>query len=382
MSPRDRRASRARHIRAVLAATGIGLAAFLVWRTGWAAIQANLAAIGWRFLALVALYLAAEIFFVMGWRAVMEPRPPLSSIPELLRIYLVGNSLNYLSPGSVAGEPVRATLLSERLETSRAIASVTIFKHAHLLSQALFVASGLAVALFYFDLPSAARWAAIASLVILFGLLVLMTWALQKGSFGPIVDHLSRFRPFRARLERHREGAYALDGVIRRFYAHKHLDFLVSAAWTFAGWCGGLLETYLVLRMLAPGRGWATAFAVESLAMLLNNMFLFVPGRAGTAEGVRTGVFVLLGMPASTGVAYGLVRRTRELLWVLPGLVLGGKRSSLGRNEERTPESQPLTPAGRSLREARPSAAAGTPSGEGGPLAHPRSRREREKVAR
>ncbi len=62
--------------------------------------------------------------------------------------------------------------------------------------------------------------------------------------------------------------------------------------------------------------------------MLLNNMFLFVPGRAGTAESVRTGVFVLLGMPASTGVAYGLVRRTRELLRVPPGLLLGGKRSS------------------------------------------------------
>ena len=60
--------------------------------------------------------------------------------------------------------------------------------------------------------------------------------------------------------------------------------------------------------------------------MLLNNMFLFVPGRAGTAEGVRAGVFVLLGMPASTGVAYGLVRRARELLWVLPGLAFLWRR--------------------------------------------------------
>ncbi|MGE5413229.1 MAG: hypothetical protein ACM3NW_03570, partial [Syntrophomonadaceae bacterium] len=101
------------------------------------------------------------------------------------------------------------------------------------------------------------------------------------------------------------------------------------------------------LRMLAPGRGWETAFAVESLAMLLNNMFLFVPGRAGTAEGVRTGVFVLLGMPASTGVAYGLVRRTRELLWVLPGLLLGGKRPSVAEEqvvEDHGPDRKPLTP--------------------------------------
>ena len=109
--------------------------------------------------------------------------------------------------------------------------------------------------------------------------------------------------------------------MIRRFYARRRPHFFSAAGWCLLGWCGGLLETYIVLRLLVPGRGWATALAVESLAMLLNNMFLFVPGRAGTAEGVRTGVFVLLGMSASTGVAYGLVRRARELLWVLPGLL-------------------------------------------------------------
>ena len=87
-------------------------------------MQANLASIGWWFVGLTALYLLAEIAFVLGWRAVMDPRPPLSSVPALLRIYLAGNTLNYLSPGSVAGEPVRASMLRERLGTSSAIASV------------------------------------------------------------------------------------------------------------------------------------------------------------------------------------------------------------------------------------------------------------------
>jgi glycosyltransferase 2 family protein len=123
------------------------------------------------------------------------------------------------------------------------------------------------------------------------------------------------------RLAHHREGAYHLDEMIRRFYVRRRPHFFTAAGWCLLGWCGGLLETYIVLRLLAPGRGWATALAAESLAMLLNNMFLFVPGRVGTAESVRTGVFVLLGLPASTGVAYGLVRRAREILWVLPGLV-------------------------------------------------------------
>lgn len=317
---------RAGYARTALFLAGIALAFVLVWKTGWAAIQANLASIGWWFVGLTALYLVAEIAFVLGWRSVMEPKPPLSSVPDLLRIYLAGNTLNYLSPGSVAGEPVRANMLRGRMETSGAIASVTIFKHAHLLSQSLFVAVGLAVAVVYFDLPVAVRWAALASLVVLCGLLVLMTWALQKGSFAPILSFLSRFKVLASRLDRYREAARDLDAVIQRFYVHRRPHFFSAAGWCLLGWCGGLLETYIVLRLLAPGRGWETACAVESLAMVLNNMFLFVPGRAGTAEGIRAGVFVLLGLPASTGVAYGLVRRGRELLWVLPGLVFLARR--------------------------------------------------------
>jgi uncharacterized protein (TIRG00374 family) len=320
------RGSRARHARAILFLAGIALAAVLVWRTGWPAIEANLALIGWRFFGLTALYLLAEIAFVLGWRSVMDPRPPLSSVPDLLRIYLVGNTLNYLAPGSVAGEPVRVNMLRDRMETPGAIASVAIFKHAHLLSQAFFVAGGLGVAVVYFDLPQAVRWAALASLVILCGLLVLMTWGLQKGSFAPLLSVLSRFRFLARRIAHYQEGARSLDEIIKKFYVHRRPHFFSAAGWCLLGWCGGLLETYIVLRLLAPGRGWETACAAESLAMLLNNLFLFVPGRAGTAESIRTGVFVLLGMPASTGVAYGLVRRTRELLWVLPGLGFLGHR--------------------------------------------------------
>ena len=321
MSSKEGRVSRARHARVVLFLAGVALAGVLVWRTGWPAIQANLASIGWWFFGLTALYLFAEIAFVLGWRSVMEPCPPLSSLPELLRIYLVGNALNYLAPGSVAGEPVRVSMLRHRMETPSAIASVAIFKHAHMTSQFFFVAVGLGSAVVFFDLPRGVRWAALASLGILCGLLFLVTWGLQKGSFAPILSFLSRFKPLAMRLAHHREGAYHLDEMIRRFYVRRRPHFFSAAGWCLLGWCGGLLETYIVLRLLAPGRGWATALAVESLAMLLNNMFLFVPGRAGTAEGVRTGVFVLLGMPASTGVAYGLVRRARELLWILPGLL-------------------------------------------------------------
>ena len=197
------RAPRAKHVsRAILLVAGIALGVFLVWKTGWAAVEANLASIGWWLFRLTALSLLAEIAFVLGWRAVMDPRPPLSSLPALLRIYLAGNTLNYLAPGSVAGEPVRASMLRERLGTSSAIASVAIFKHAHMLSQAIFVASGLFVAVIYFDLPAAVRWTALTSVVVLCALVVLVTWAFRKGTFAPIVAFLSTWTGARTSFRR------------------------------------------------------------------------------------------------------------------------------------------------------------------------------------
>ena len=93
MPPQGEREPRAKHVsRAVLLLAGVALGVFLVWKTGWAAVEANLASIGWWFFGLTALYLLAEIAFVLGWRAVMDPRPPLSSLPALLRIYLAGNT--------------------------------------------------------------------------------------------------------------------------------------------------------------------------------------------------------------------------------------------------------------------------------------------------
>jgi hypothetical protein len=92
--------------------------------------------------------------------------------------------------------------------------------------------------------------------------------------------------------------------------------------------------------LLAPREGWATAVAIESMAMVLNTMLLFIPARIGSAEGIRAGVYVLVGLTAAQGVAYGLVRRARELLWIMPGLVILLKRHVLGIGHLKLPETE------------------------------------------
>jgi hypothetical protein len=220
----------------------------------------------------------------------------------------------------VAGEPLKAHLLRDTTGTGPAIASLTIHKHADMLAQWVFIAAGVAIALGRFSLPIGVAIAAVGATAALGVALVLLTWALPRGAYSPIVRRLARWKFLAKRVERFLVPAENVDVRLTEFYAVGRGRFVLSTLFCFAGWCGGLLETWIILKLLTPSAGWAHAFAIEALAMTLNNLFLFVPGRVGAAEGIRVGIFVLLGLPAAQGAAYSVLRRGRELLWTLPGL--------------------------------------------------------------
>lgn len=336
--------SRSRAIRILLVVAGIGVLVFVLRSVGWRAIADNVSRVGPWFPALVVLYAAAQVAFAIGWWVVLDPRRPRPGFLRFFGIYLAGDAANILAPGNVAGEPVKAQLLRETSGGSAAVASVTIHKHADMLAQWLFIAAGVTIALVRFSLPFAVRAAAIATTAGLGVALVLLSWALPRGAFAPALRFLSRSRFLAARLRRFLRPAEKIDGELSGFYSVGRGRFALSAAWCFAGWCGGLLETWLILRLLAPGAGWAAAFAIEGLAMTINNLFLFVPGRVGTAEGVRVAVFALLGLPAAQGAAWALLRRARELAWAAPGVVLLARHAARATRGAKRPSLRDLAP--------------------------------------
>jgi uncharacterized protein (TIRG00374 family) len=312
-----------------LPALGLALLIWLFATVGWSAIRANLAAIGLWFPALVLLYFFAQAAFALSWWETIEPRPRAGLLARVFAVYLAGDTVNYLLPAGIAGEPVKAHLLRDRVGLPAGIASLTVHKHADMLGQWLFVACGLGVALYRFEVPPAVAWTAGAGVGLLLLFFVALTWALARGSFSPIVTKLSGISFLEKHLAPHLVEAEQLDRRIHTFFSRHAGRYAAAVAWSLVGWCGGLVETWIVLKLLSSRADFATAFAIEALAMLLNTMFIWMPGRVGTAEGVRVGVFVLLGLPAAQGAAYSLVRRARELLWAVPGAtVLASSQSS------------------------------------------------------
>lgn len=337
--PRSSAQGRRRALRIALFAAGLAVLGAILATVGWKSVAANLALIGGWFFALCALYAVAQIAFALGWWVLIGPAPRPVSFGALFAAYLGGDSINYFT--SVGGEPVKAQLLKEKLGFSHGLATVTVHRHADVLAQWIFLAGGVGVALARFELPAVARAAAIASLAVLGILVFAMTLGLRRGAFRPMIAWLGRFRPLARRVGRLEEAAGRLDATIGEFYRDKSVHFGWAVAWCLVGWCGGLVETYIVLRLLSPTHDWSTAVAIESLAMVLNNILLFIPGRVGSAEGVRIGVYALVGLTAAQGTAYALVRRGRELLWLVPGFVVLLRRHVLGVGHMKLPPVVP-----------------------------------------
>jgi Lysylphosphatidylglycerol synthase TM region len=307
-------------LRGGLALAGVLVIAVLVRRIGWVGIRANLLLIGPWLPGLVVLNLVTQSGFVLALRSVLEPKPRWRDFGRLYGAYLMGDSANYVVPG--VGEAAKVRLLRDLAGGEAALAAVTLHKHADLIAQSAFAMVGVAAALLWFDLPGTVVAAALLGTLLLLILVLLLTWALGRGAFSPILRRLAGWKFLAKRLQRFQRAAEGVDARIVLFHTVNRRRFLDATALCLLGYFGGVLETWVVLRLLAPSSGWSSYLVLGILPMVLSNAVLFVPGKLGGAEAIRTGVAVLIGLSAAQGAAVSLIRRTRELLWVLPGWVL------------------------------------------------------------
>ena len=175
-----------------------------------------------------------------------------------------------------------------------------------------------------------ARVAALASLVTLGAMVSGMTWGLRRGAFRGGLAWLGRFRPFARHAARLSESAARLDATIGEFYREKSGHFGWAVAWCFVGWCGGLVETYFVLRLLSPSHGWASADRDRVARDGPEQHPALHPRPRRQRRGRPDRGLRARGLTAAQGTAYALVRRGRELLWLVPGVVVLLRRHVLG----------------------------------------------------
>jgi len=297
---------------------GLAVAVVLVATNDPAAIAAQIGAAAWGLLAVFALRLPQLLFSALGWAPLIADanRPGWAT---LFHLRWIRDAVNALLPvAQIGGDFVRAYLLNRGgVAALPASASVAVDLATELAAQFVFSVLGLAVLWHLPHQGTATGWllaATAVSGVMAFGFMAAQRWGLFR-LVGWLLPKLgSRFaRAARSPMAGLHAAVVALYRAPRRLW--------LSGAWHLASWLFGVLETWAALRILGIEASLAEALVIESLGQLVRSLGFIVPGAVGVQEGGFVLVCGLFAIPPDQALAFAMVRRIRDLVLGVPGLV-------------------------------------------------------------
>lgn len=304
-----------RTVKTVLLVLGALLLAALVYWVGAEPILETVRRLTWwQFLLVCLPYAVIMAFDTLGWRfAFARDRAPF------VRLYgarVVGEALNIVTAvGSVGGEAAKAWLVRRDVSYVESIPSIVIAKTTITIAQALFLFIGIVLAWISLDVDSR----------VLRGMLWLLVIevAAVAGFFGAqlsgLVARAGRLlKTFSVVDDASR--ATELDEALRGYYRNEWRRFALSVGFHLAGWLLGALEAFVMLWALGIDASAVTATVIEALGSGVRFATFLVPASLGAFEGANAAAFGALGFGAGAGLAFSLVRRARQVVWVVVGI--------------------------------------------------------------
>jgi hypothetical protein len=148
---------------------------------------------------------------------------------------------------------------------------------------------------------------------------------LGRSTFSRMCAALGRLPS--ARLARwlaaRREAARATDAQVARLRSARRTIHAATAAFFFC-WCFEALETALMLRLLGADIGLTSVFAIEAGLSLVRSAAVIAPSGLGVVDMGYATVLPVLGAEAGVAPAFVLLKRSKELAWVLVGYAILG----------------------------------------------------------
>lgn len=260
----------------------------------------------------------------LAWRLAFPERPPVA-LPRLYLLYAVGENLNGLLPGvSVGGEPYKVLMLRRwGVPAPVGLASVLVARTSMTLALAAFIALGLAAAMATVGaeaLGGVATASALLALVAGGGITCL--YLLQRRGLGGLAARAVGWSaPGRRWLERHAANLRRLDDALAHVYVRRPARLWLMVLLALAGWSIEAMEVAVFAWALGIPLGPLEVYAIGALAMAATAIGAFVPASAGVQEGGIVLVGLGFGLDESAALAFGLLRRGRQIVFTALGLV-------------------------------------------------------------
>jgi uncharacterized protein (TIRG00374 family) len=294
------------------------LLAVLVAKNDPATIFASIVQLSWRLVIVLCFPVVLVVVLdTLGWRFAFLRAGV--AFRTLLGVRLAGEAFNLATPtAALGGEAVKVWLLRGLVPLDVSVPSVIIAKTTITIAQGLFLLLGIALA--WTDSPTASPllygmlWLLAIEAVALAGFVVAQTRGMLAWG-GRLVTQLGLDHGQTDALGR-------VDDLLARFYRTAPWRLALSIAFHLVAWLLGSIEGWLILTFLGVPVSLTTATVIEAFGTAVRFATFLIPASLGAVEGGYVVTFAALGLHSTTAVAFSLVRRMREALWVGLGLVV------------------------------------------------------------
>ena len=307
---------------------GVGLLtlSFLVWHIGPGHIYEAVARFGPG--ALFVMLIPSVVMYVLeayGWKIVLGPAAERISFSKIFAIRTAGEVVNMTTPTAyIGGEPLKAYLLQRHhIPMVEGLASVVIAKTIMTIAQVLFILIGIGLAFWTLG-PTGSSAQMTAAGLLSAGVLSCGVAAFilvqRRGLFTWLLETCRQFGLHIAFLEARAEKLRSLDRIILDFYAHHQSAFYASTGLYLLGWLAEAVEVFVIISFLGGPASLLSATAIGALSVLIKGGTFFIPGSLGAQDGGNLLLLKAFGYSDLTGMTFALLRRFRELVWILIGL--------------------------------------------------------------
>lgn len=318
-------------IRILYLLLGISLLAYVFSQTDLGLLWQNLVKTGWGIFWVLAVYGFAFAVDTVAWQFTLPSRKvSFDWLYNLWKVRMVGAAFGKMLPFSAfGGAPIKGFLLKRHygIGYKEGAASIILVESTHLISMVFFMASGVVLMLFDSNLPKSYYTFSIISLSAL-TVGIFAFYIIQRFKITSIASGWISKQSLGRRLEKFLSHLQDFDDRLVHFYTRKRSYFFGSLGLNLFNWYLGAFEIYIILYFLGHPVSIVESIILETLVELVRAGTFFIPATLGTQEAaflLATGA--LTGQPA-LGVATALIRRVREIVWLVLGFGIGWQYST------------------------------------------------------
>jgi glycosyltransferase 2 family protein len=327
--------------RILIRAALFAVALFALWNTlrhaELAKVAALIALVGAPFAIVPAPYLAALLLHAVAFGRILTILGHEVRYGRLLSVVISCEAVLMTLPGgAAASDSLHPYLLKSRcgIPLPDGLAATAAKKALIVLANALYIGIALAGGVEYLRAASPAligapglSWLVLAAAIGLFIGAMLMGKALLSGALA--TRSLSLLRripspPLRRWLEDRKTGFHETDQRFAVLFRERLHALSAPLALHLGMWICEGLDTLLILWLLHVDLGVMQVMSFEVVVVLLRSFAFMIPGAIGILDAGYVAFLSAFGVPdaQTVGVAFVLIKRAKELFWILLGYAL------------------------------------------------------------